>query len=248
MEDAIIAETAGADRIEINSALLLGGLTPTVGCVQSILDHISIPAIAMCRPRPSGFCYSQHEFETLDRDACIMLDLGVSGIAFGVLNENRQVDELRCRQLVERAGDCDTVFHRAFDLVADWQREIKVLIDCGVRRVMTSGQRQSAWQGREKIGEMLAFVDGQIEILAAGGIRSDTVAQLVKQTGITQIHAGPSVDITDPSQPAGGPVSFYADPPSPNLYRRIDADRVHDLVKCLKNPPDPPLAKGGIAT
>jgi len=108
IEDAIVAEASGADRIELNSALSLGGLTPTFSTVSSVLTELSIPVIAMSRPRESGFCYSPREFNTLLQDADRMLEQGVQGIAFGVLNSSGKVDVDRCRQVVAQSAPIAT--------------------------------------------------------------------------------------------------------------------------------------------
>lgn len=231
VDDVLIAQQAGADRVELNSALSLGGLTPSFGCLQTVLRESSLPVIAMSRPRPSGFCYSDLEFQTLMRDAEIMLQTGAQGIAFGVLNERRQVDAQRCQRMVQLIGTADAVFHRAFDLTANWQREIEVLIDCGLRRLMTSGQRSTAQAGSSVIAEIIQLAGGRIEILPAGGIKPDHVCELIQATGCGQIHAGLGQFLSDPSQPTGGDVDFYsAMPDDPANYRQTCGDTVRQLV------------------
>ena len=105
LSDVLIAEQNGADRVELNSGLSLGGITPTPGTVIRVLQRASIPVIAMARPRQSGFCYSDNEFQVLLSDVQWLVDQGVAGVAFGVLDNRGDIDVDRCRQVVELVGE-----------------------------------------------------------------------------------------------------------------------------------------------
>ena len=243
VDDAIVAEQAGAQRIELNTALPLGGLSPTPAMVKQTLQQISIPVITMARPRESGFCYSGNEFTTLRDDARWMLDAGVHGIAFGVLTEAGEIDEARCRQMVETIGpDRDAVFHRAFDLVTDPVAALQTLIECGVNRVMTSGGQVTAWQGRQQIKQMVDLaVDEVIEILPAGGIRADHASQLIQFTAVTQIHCGLGKAALDRSYVPGkdgsagnDQVNFYGMPPeNPAQFRQSCQSSIQEMRRVL---------------
>ena len=113
------AVAAGADRVELCSALELGGLTPSLGLVETALAASPIPVVVMLRPRAGGFRYDRHEFAAMLRDAERFLDLGASGVVFGILNEHGQIDVARCGELLRSAGAAQTIFHRAFDFVRD---------------------------------------------------------------------------------------------------------------------------------
>ena len=100
--DCQIAERAGADRIELNSALFLGGLTPSVGTLQKVLESgVSLPIVCMVRPRGAGFCYKKEEFESMLIDAKLLLEAGAKGLAFGFLLEDRTIDWNRTKQMIE---------------------------------------------------------------------------------------------------------------------------------------------------
>jgi copper homeostasis protein len=185
---ALIAESAGADRIELNAALELDGLTPSAGLLELVSDAIRIPVITMARPRAGDFFYSESEWETLIADARWMLDHGADGIAFGCLDENRNVDLGRCHQIRELAGAHEVVFHKAFDEVADWREGLERLIDAGINRVMTSGQSPTAEVGLTTITEMVRLAAGRIEVLPAGSVNSKNVVKIVNQSGTNQVH------------------------------------------------------------
>ena len=113
------AVAAGADRVELCGALELGGLTPSIGLVETALASNQIPVVVMLRPRAGGFRYDRHEFAAMLRDAERFLGLGVSGVVFGILTEHGQIDVARCGELLQSVGATQTIFHRAFDFDLD---------------------------------------------------------------------------------------------------------------------------------
>ena len=88
VDDAVQAYHGGADRVELNSCLEAGGLTPSIGSLEVAKQKIEIPIIAMVRPRTGGFCYTHLEFEAMKRDTYALLQAGADGIAVGILKEN----------------------------------------------------------------------------------------------------------------------------------------------------------------
>ena len=189
-DDAVAARDGGADRLELNAALFLGGLTPSLGTLIEACARVSLPIITMVRPRGGGFAYSEAEFASMRRDVDLFLEHGAAGIAFGCLDEQGRVDEYRCRQIVAQVGPSrETVFHRAFDAIPDGLAALESLIGLGVRRVMTSGQEESAYAGSRRIAEFFANAAGRIEILPAGGINRFTIDDVLARTGCDQVHA-----------------------------------------------------------
>jgi copper homeostasis protein CutC len=69
LDDALTAHECGADRLELNTAFPLGGLTPSAGLIAAVAETVKLPLIVMVRPRPGGFCYSDSEFDVMLRDA-----------------------------------------------------------------------------------------------------------------------------------------------------------------------------------
>ena len=207
-EDCVAAEQGGADRIELNCALMLGGLTPSLGCLHEALAAARIPIIAMIRPRAGGFCYSATEFKVMQRDLELALSAGAAGVAFGILKADGTIDHERCRQIISLCAGRPVVFHRAFDVVPSPLAALDQLVDLGVTRVMTSGQEASAYNGASQIAEFIRYAAGRIEILPAGGINRFTVADVISRTGCNQIHASLSTSRKDESVLARSQVSF----------------------------------------
>ena len=188
VEDALAAVAGGADRLELNVGLEVGGLTPSWGLLTEVKQATPVPVIAMIRPRGAGFVYSTAERRVMVRDAGRLLESGADGLAFGVLTTERQIDVGGCRAFVELAGARDTVFHRAFDVVADSRLAAEILVDLGVTRVMTSGQADSAIHGAHTIADIRQRVAGRLEVLPAGGVRPENVRELLRLTACRQVH------------------------------------------------------------
>jgi copper homeostasis protein len=233
-EDAVAAQSGGADRLELNAALVLGGLTPSLGVLVEIKRTVSLPVLAMIRPRPSGFCYSEADFRVMRSDIDLSLAHGADGLVFGVLTEDGGVDVPRCRQLIRQVGDKPIVFHRAFDVTPDPFAALEQLIDLGVRRILTSGQETSAYNGAARIAELIRRAAGRIEILPATGIQRFTVADVVARTGCTQVHASLRGRRRDRSTMARPHVSFGASGAhGEELYDATDADAVRQMRQLL---------------
>ena len=201
------AARAGADRVELNSALFLGGLTPSLGAME-LSRQASIPIMAMVRPREGGFCYSEEEFQTMLLDARRLLDAGADGIVFGFLRPDGTVDEARCRAMLEVIGEKESVFSRAMDVTPDWQAALDQLIGLGVTRVLTSGQAASAPAGADTIRAMRDHAAGRIQILPGCGVRPDNAAALLAATGCDQIHGSFKTFRLDRSATHNPAVSF----------------------------------------
>ena len=135
-EDVIEAKRAGADRVELNSDLFHGGLTPSVGALRIAKRETSLPVMTMVRPREGGFCYTDTEFRVCLEDARVLLENGSDGLVFGFLHENGTIDIERTRRLAEIALSAgkEAVFHRAIDVVPDWREAIDLLAELQIGR------------------------------------------------------------------------------------------------------------------
>lgn len=234
VDDAVIAAGAGADRLELNAALELGGLTPSLGTLIAVKEAVDLPVLVMLRPRPGGFCYSTADVDVMQRDLDLALEHGADGVVFGLLTEDGRVDAERCARLLARCGDRPAVFHRAFDVTPDPAEALETLIDLGFARVLTSGQEASAYNGAACIRRLIEQAAGRIEILPGGGINAFTVADVVARTGCTQVHASLRTSRRDPSTAARPHIRFSS--PVRAGEDRVgltDAEAVSDLRRRL---------------
>ena len=199
LDDARAAHAGGADRLELNAALELGGLTPSLGALLAIREAVPLPVVAMVRPRPGGFVYSAGEWATVRRDADLLLANGAEAVGVGVLHPDGTINVPRLRALVGQVAGRRCVFHRAFDVTPDPIAALDALIDLGVARVLTSGQRATAAEGSNLIQRLVRHAEGRIEILPGSGVGPDNAAALLTYTGARQLHGSFSVVRNDPA-------------------------------------------------
>ena len=230
VDDVVQAQKAGADRVELNSCLFHGGLTPSIGTLIAAKEAITIPIMSMVRPRQGGFCYTDAEFKTAMYDAEQLLLHGTDGIVFGFLHDDGTLDVERSREIVKLAGGKPTVFHRAMDVVPDWKKTLEQLIEIGVTRVLTSGQMPDSFYGAETIRQMIEFAQGAIEILPGGGIKHWNIDRVIDITGCTQVHVARFGSFTDNSTLGNTAIHFgSALYPSETVYNITDSNYIANL-------------------
>ncbi len=184
-EHALKAEKAGADRIELCKDLHLDGLTPDYESAKKTIDSLNIPVYILIRPIEGDFIYSNEEFELMKMDIIKFKEMGCKGIVSGVLNDDNSIDIERTKELVELSRPLEFTFHRAFDLVSDPFEEIENLIEIGVTRILTSGQKHKAIEGLELLEEFKNISKNRILIMPGSGISN---MNFMKFNSFNEIH------------------------------------------------------------
>lgn len=232
LDDALAATRGGADRLELCAALEVGGLTPGAGVLRAIGQESPLPVMAMVRPRCGGCFYNDRDFSVMLNDRDFLLENGASGLVFGFLDRDGHVEESRLKAFLEGIpAGIETVFHRAFDFVENPADSLEVLIEHGVKRVLTSGLKPSIVDGTEQIRALIEQANGRIEILGGGGIRLENVRQVVEQTGLVQVHASCRATAQDRSPRLRPEIQFgLPELPPETVHRRTDAS----LVACMR--------------
>ena len=164
------AEKAGADRIELCKHLHLDGLTPNYKTAKKTIDNLNIPVFVLIRPRNGDFNYTEKEFELMKADIVKFKKMGCKGIVSGILNNDNTIDIKRTNELVNLSRPLEFTFHRAFDMVTDPLKELEKLIQLGVDRILTSGQKQKAVKGIELLKELKKNAKDKIIIMPGSGI------------------------------------------------------------------------------
>lgn len=210
--DAKMAALGGAKRIELNSALHLGGLTPSLGTLKLVKKEFDLNVICMVRPRGAGFYYNEEDYKVMLEDAKMLMENKADGLAFGILNEHGEIDIERNKKMIEiiKQYQGTAVFHRAFDCVKDPYQSIELLIELGVDRVLTSGLQAKAFDGKELIKKLQDRYGDKIEILAGSGINAGNAKMMIETTGIHQVHSSCKDWLTDPTTTANGVTYAYA--------------------------------------
>ena len=233
VQDCINAQLGGADRVELNSALHLGGLTPSLAMLRLVKEKTSLKVVCMDRPRAAGFCYDDVEIETMFEDARILLENGADGISFGFLNSDATINETETKKMVELIHQYqkEAVFHRAFDCVDDPMHAIKQLIDCGVDRILTSGLQPTAMQGALVLEKLQSEFGNQIELLAGSGINANNIRALKEQTGLHQFHGSCKEWCKDPTTTVGNVSYAYHESDD---YDCVSLEKVKSIVQELR--------------
>lgn len=186
LESALVAERAGADRIELCSELAVGGLTPSYGLLKTVKEKISIPVHVLIRPRSGDFTYTDDEFDIMLTDIALCVDLGFDGIVSGVLLEHFLLDVERTQRLKTASGNLKFTFHRAFDWVLDPMDSMKQLEQMNVDYILSSGQQKSAIDGFSLLTELQDRASN-IQIMPGSGINGDNVGFFLER-GFASVH------------------------------------------------------------
>jgi copper homeostasis protein len=230
LASALAAEHGGAQRVELCSDLLEGGITPSAGLIELAREKIAIGLHVMIRPRGGDFCYTADEFETMRRDIGVAKRLRVDGVVFGILKADASIDVERTRELVELAKPLHVTFHRAFDVSINLLRALEDVFATGVDRLLTSGGEKSSDQGASTIASVVKASRGRVAIMACGGISAQNVAAIVEQTGVKEIHAGLRRIVKDQPPLQNSRVSIGASPEEFQRFQVLDED-VRDLCR-----------------
>ncbi len=235
-DDVIEAWHAGADRVELNSDLFHGGLTPTLGSLLVAKRETALPVMTMVRPREGGFCYTKAEFDVCREDARLLLTHGADGLVFGFLHKNGEIDMERTRVLAEIALEAgkEAVFHRAIDVVPDWKAAIDQLAELHITRILTSGQAPDVAYGTDTVRRMIAYAAGRIQILPGAGVTPRNMARILEETGANQLHIAVHRTLPDPSANNNRSI-FYGGclyPPE-DRFHMIDRDVIGGMVSSL---------------
>lgn len=223
LSDAVSAVDAGADRIELCASLALGGVTPSYGSIIGAAK-LAAPVIVLIRPALGGFCYRDLDLDQMIDDITFVRKAGLAGVAIGALTADRALDLGVMSRMCDAAGDMDVVLHRAFDLVPDPLLALDEVVDLGVTRILTSGQKPKAIDGLECLKSLMDHSDGRIEILPGSGVTPDNAEVLIEAVGATQLHSS-----------CRAPMSSDADLIALGFAPETDAKLDTDLVKLMKS-------------
>jgi copper homeostasis protein len=191
-EGLAAAIAGGADRIELCSALTVGGLTPSAGLMVLAADY-SIPTYAMIRPRAGSFRYTAGEIDVMKVDIDAARHAGLAGVVLGASLDDGSLDADTLNILIEHADGLGRTLHRAFDLVPEIEPAVELAISLQFERILTSGRASTAWQGIGDLEKAISIAAGRISIMPGSGVNIGTIDQLVPRLRITEIHSSCSI-------------------------------------------------------
>jgi len=185
---ALAAQKAGADRIELCENLAVGGTTPSFGTIKTCVEELNIPSFVMIRPRGGDFVYSDDELQIMQTDIECCKQLGVPAVVFGLLTKDGEIDEPNTKKLIELARPMQVTFHKAFDELSNPLEGLETLIQLGVDRILTSGTKATASEGAEILNQLIQQADGRITIVAAGKVTKDNLRKLSQTIHTSEFH------------------------------------------------------------
>lgn len=215
------AEAGGADRIELCDNLADGGTTPSHATIATALAAVAIPVFPIIRPRGGGFVYSEEELAITAADLLHARDLGAPGAVIGALTSTGEVDRPTIGALRDLAPDLQLTFHRAFDVCRDPHSALEALIAVGIDRILTSGQRATAWEGRALLADLVRQAGERIVIMAGGDVDESNAVALVQATGVTELHVRCTTRIEEPMVFHDHPVPFRRALPADERTRSV---------------------------
>lgn len=193
VQSCIIAERAGAGRIELCDNAADGGTTPSYGTVKQVKDKVNIPVYPIIRPRGGDFVYDTDEIAIMRHDIQMCRELGCEGISTGVQQRDGKIDALLMQQIIEWAYPMKVTCHRVFDTTPDAFEAMEALIQCGCERILTSGQKPTALEGAVLIHKLVQQAGSRIIIMPGGGVRPHTLQQLIPATNAREYHSAARV-------------------------------------------------------
>lgn len=186
----------GADRIELCSALELGGLTPSQALME-LASRVPIPAYAMIRPRAGSFCFSADDEAIMAADIDNARNAGLAGVVLGALLADGSLDVTLLERLIAEANGLGTTLHRAFDLVPDAESALEQAIALGFERILTSGLTQTAEEGLDNLRHLAGKAGKRISIMPGSGVSAGNVGRIIEATGATEVHASCRVAVEE---------------------------------------------------
>ncbi len=229
LESALIAQDHGADRIELCANMNFGGTTPSAGLIEAVVKNLSIPVFVMLRPRGGNFVYSEPEYEVMKHDLSFIKSSGASGVVFGILTKSGDVDKKRNLELCRESSHLGLTFHRAIDQCTSPMKALEDIIDCGFERILTSGGASAAIGGVPVIQELVHGAKERISIMAGAGVSSANVEEILRATGVSEVHASAKLRIREGEEKIA---SGYGK--SDELYR-VNGREVSRMSSLLKS-------------
>ena len=186
----------GAGRIELCSALELGGLTPSQA-LMALASKAPIPVYAMIRPHAGSFCFSADDEAIMAADIGNARNAGLAGVVLGVSLPDGSLDVALLERLVAEAKGLGTTLHRAFDLVPDAETALEQAIALGFERILTSGLSQTAEEGLDNLRQLAGKAGKRIGIMPGSGVSAGNVGRIIEATGATEVHASCRVSVEE---------------------------------------------------
>jgi len=231
LASALAAQKGGAQRIELCNNLMIGGTTPSPGTIKLVRTALDIEVFVLIRPRVGDFCYSDLELQLILEDIQFCKANGMDGVVVGMLQSDATLQVEQLQKVIQAAHPMKITFHRAFDWVPNPFETMETLIELGVHRILTSGQANTAYEGRELLAQLVRRANNRIQIMPGAGINLDNVKEIVKVSGAKELHLS-AKSLTNSSMKSQTPKVLFnggLDLPELDFYT-TDVEKVKAIV------------------
>ena len=229
VDSCIVAERAGAARVELCDNPIEGGTTPGYGTIKLAREKISILFYPILRPRSGNYFYNDNEFTILKEDIAMGKQVGCDGISMGIQNRDATIDTERLKQIVEWAYPMGVTCNRVFDCAPDPFEALEAVINCGCERILTSGQKAAAPEAAELLAQLVKQAGNRIIIMPGAGVKSSNIKRLQTISGATEFHSSARIIAPNPVTYINKAVSDYG-----NVYL-ADESEVKAMVEALND-------------
>lgn len=217
LKEAIDIERSGADRIELVTGINEGGLTPSIGLIEKVVNSVKIPVMVMVRPHSKSFVYDEADMEVIIEDIKRIKETNAYGIVFGALTEDNQIDEEALRKVIDVKGNLSLTFHRAIDKADDIFKALEILKKYKINRILTSGGKNSVVDGIDNVNIMHdKLKDNDIILLAGSGLNITNIRDFVSKTKVKEVHFGSGVKFDN------------------NNFKEIDSEKIKVVKEIIK--------------
>lgn len=234
VESAIAAKKGGADRIELCSALVIGGLSPSQALYRKIREQADIPIRVLLRPRFGDFCYTDYEHEILKEEVRSFRKLGADGIVIGTMKPDGTLNLEQMKELMEEAQGMTVTLHRAFDMCQDPFQTLEEAKRIGIHTILTSGQKNVCTEGMDLLKELVEKAQGETEILIAGGVDASVLPMLAEKTKAKAYHMSGKISMESEMRYRKQDVSMGVASVSEYEIWRTSEKRVREARKVLE--------------
>lgn len=195
--DAQAAARGGADRLELVTAMGEGGLTPSIGMIEAVVEAVTIPVNVIVRPHSRSFIYDSNDYSVMLLDVRAAKRAGANAVVIGMLTPSHEVDRDGLQRAIDAADGMPLTFHRAFDEARDLQEAFDVLLGFeAVTNVLTSGGKPSVLDAQAQIETLVQrAAHTHCTVLAGAGLTVDRVADFVSATRVRAVHFGSGVRV-----------------------------------------------------
>jgi copper homeostasis protein len=227
VQSCLIADRAGAARVELCDNPVEGGTTPSYGTIRRARERVEIRLYPIVRPRSGNYFYDEDDFEVIQRDIAVCKELGCDGISVGAATIDGEIDIERMKRIVEWASPMGVTCNRVFDGAPDLPKALEDLVLCGCERVLTSGGRSGAPEAGAILARLVQQAGDRICVMPGAGINSSNLAGLRRQCGAREYHASARTIVPNPLTYVNTQVTDYG-----NVYV-ADDEELRRMVELL---------------